>query len=1185
MAENVPQTVEVPVPLELFGSLVTEMSPSDLPEGISPDCQDVVYFPGGVGSRPCMRRWLSGLTPGTTITYEKTFVTPAGLPLNLILTSDGKFWSQNTQVPPYTPVQIGSVVPGSYASSVTAFGKELIVFHDNVNGTDIPRTYDGQYFDRATQGGPGTPPAINSISLPYSTLANTIPIPQVIISATAGGGYVVGGITYYSYLSVLMAGTISSFTTGEGVTISGNPVGAFNTSGTVISIGYITGFTIINITYNQTTGGVGAGGSITGTAATLLRSGNYVTVGTSTPHAFQVGYQAQISGVPDSVVGTGIVSIVINNENTPGIATITTTTAHGLLPQNLVNLLGVPGTPVGGGISSAIIAGDIATINTTVVHGLSIGAIVIISGMTPASLNGQFTVLSVPSTTSFTFTDVDTNATGAGAGVVTLSWVPNTPGLLEDYYTVVSAPTSTTFQVQVSYTDGAWNGGTVTFPWNGTFFVTSIISPTSFKYQQYGPDATTTGAGLATPYGQLAPGIHQGVLLFQTREGFIPAPSPKIQFVANGGQYLAITHIPLGPPNVVARYVAFTGANGNNFFYIPVPAVTGGIRVSTSTGVLDNTTTTVIMDFSDNTLFDSIAIDIPGNNLFEMAVLGPCLGVDSYTSRAAWWGWNNSIPNLLNLGFEGGYQTGVLTTPLGWNVVTSGGILDTINADFGMDWVITGTGSGGPDGQISQSAYQDGNGIAILQPSTPYTLNLRLSLVASIGGTGGNLVVDLYSPTSGFLSSSTIPINTISITPSFFTVDFSASTPTTIPIDTVLRVYLHGAGNGTQISIDEIQIYPTLVPTVPNFLFSYINFPESLDMRTGILGGADDPTPIQATFKWRDSFLFLTQSKLHEASNLAQYEPNNWLVREISNNCGACGPRACSTGENFSVWVSSPSSTPPVGRGLYIHTGGNVYKISQEIQPNFDAINPDAQSSIWVCNDSVTRRIYVGVPMAGATAPNKIYVLDYRELDTASEIATKPPIHISFSGKMICSDLSRKWAPWNVLANCGDIIYVPGVGPRFCVGGGNGEAPGLSSGFANSYWFDSTLLTDQDYGQVFPYYDTYFFINHQAEQSMGVGLHRKLYKRYAAYVTGVGQFQLTPFANSLSNPWPPAPMWPLNLTQDYDIGDGLNVSTERCSFRISSLPLNGQTDNSFLIGKLIITLSQEPISPIRFGAV
>src|ERR1700722_4815395 len=831
MAENVLQTIEVPVPLELFGSLVTEMNPSDLPEGISPDNQDVVYLPGGVSARSCMRRWLSGLTPGTTITYQKTFVTPAGLPLNLILTSDGDFWVQNTQVPPYTPTHLGEVVPGSYASSVTAFGKELIVFHNNQNGTDIPRTYDGQYFDRATQCGPGAPPTVSNVIIPPSTLAASS-APTEGVAMVELEGYVSGVFT--AAVVQFSGPPPAGFSVGISFSIAGNTSGVVNTIEFTIQI--LSGAYCYCSCYSLSAGmGTGGTATVSSGGSTLVRNNNLVTANTTSAHGLQKGFQAQITGMIDTAVGGGISSLVIDNENTPGVATITTNAPHGLLPQCLVNLLGINGVAVGGAIVSASRSAEIVTIQTFSAHGLSFGALVTVAGLSDNTYNGQFIVLSVPSAVTYTYEQVDTDSTTSGSGTTTLNWIPNTPGLLENYYTVISAPTTTSFQVQVSYTDGTWTSGTVTFSWNGIFYVTSVITSTQFTYQQYGPNSFTTTIGTVTPYSQISPGVHQCVLLFQTRQGFIPAPSPVIQFVANGGQYLSVSNIPLGPSNIIARYLAFTGAQGDNFFYIPVPAFVGGITISTSTGILDNVTTTVLLDFSDNTLFDSLAIDIPGNNLFEMAVIGPCLGVDSYASRASWWGWNNSIPNLLNLGFEGGYYSGILTTPLGWTVVTTGGILDTVNADFGMDWLITGTGSGGADGQISQSAYQDGYGIAILQPLEAYTVNLRLGLVASTGGTGGNLVIDFYSPTMGVLASAIVPISTIKATPNFYTANFSAPTPATIPIDTLIRVYLHDAGNGTEVSVDEILPYPTLVPTVPNFIFSYVNFPESLDQETGIL--------------------------------------------------------------------------------------------------------------------------------------------------------------------------------------------------------------------------------------------------------------------------------------------------------------------------------------------------------------
>ena len=42
----------VDLSLDLFGSLDTELAPSDLPEGVSPANVDVAYLPGSVFTRP-----------------------------------------------------------------------------------------------------------------------------------------------------------------------------------------------------------------------------------------------------------------------------------------------------------------------------------------------------------------------------------------------------------------------------------------------------------------------------------------------------------------------------------------------------------------------------------------------------------------------------------------------------------------------------------------------------------------------------------------------------------------------------------------------------------------------------------------------------------------------------------------------------------------------------------------------------------------------------------------------------------------------------------------------------------------------------------------------------------------------------------------------------------------------------
>lgn len=84
----------------MFGGLVTETAPTDLPEGVSPDCAENVFTPGRVDSRPCLAKIFStpfSGSPTPTMTYGKSFVTPSGGIQNLYLDSNGRcgqrtFW-------------------------------------------------------------------------------------------------------------------------------------------------------------------------------------------------------------------------------------------------------------------------------------------------------------------------------------------------------------------------------------------------------------------------------------------------------------------------------------------------------------------------------------------------------------------------------------------------------------------------------------------------------------------------------------------------------------------------------------------------------------------------------------------------------------------------------------------------------------------------------------------------------------------------------------------------------------------------------------------------------------------------------------------------------------------------------------------------------------------------------------
>jgi len=98
---------------------------------------------------------------------------------------------------------------------------------------------------------------------------------------------------------------------------------------------------------------------------------------------------------------------------------------------------------------------------------------------------------------------------------------------------------------------------------------------------------------------------------------------------------------------------------------------------------------------------------------------------------------------------------------------------------------------------------------------------------------------------------------------------------------------------------------------------------------------------------------------------------------------------------------------------------------------------------MWVTVDTKERRIFIGVPMNAATSPNKIIVLDYRDLDTAEDISGRPPVNITNTGRKTATDRTRKWSPWTVAANsCAQIERADGTS-IVVMGGGQ---PGIGGG-------------------------------------------------------------------------------------------------------------------------------------------
>jgi len=746
--------------------------------------------------------------------------------------------------------------------------------------------------------------------------------------------------------------------------------------------------------------------------------------------------------------------------------------------------------------------------------------------------------------------------------------------------------------------------------YNGTWPVMSVLLGSGEVFLVTNTYALSpSGGGTISDAGTISGGTHQVVQIFLTRSGYLTEPSPASFWTAAGGKRAIINGLARGPSNVVARVLAFTGAGGGNFFTLlanaTLPNPTGFPTVIQALVIPDNTTTQVTVDFSDNALFAGIPIDVVGNNLFDQIVLGTPMGFFSFASRLMTWGDWQKVENFLNMGFSGGFLGSAPTIPLAWTpnlTFPVGALVNGGSWAGGMSWQMTGGGNGVTTGVIDQPAYQDSFGDNILEPGTSYFF--RLWIKVSAPGLGGQIVIELISPTAGLLSDATFNLGGASTVGSFLTAPFSSPSLPVIPPDLVLRIQQIGLPVGQTVNVSELQMIFVQDPFRNNLSrVSYALNPEAFAQTTGNLGPADDQSPIQNFSLQRNVGMLHTGEATHEFQD-NNYEPgdgqNAWAVDSLTHSVGALSLRACDpgkfgTGDSAEDWDIIASKN-----GVYIHMGAAFYKVAQEMSRTlgtaptavtWDDINWACQQTIWVKNNVNQRFALIGVPVKGATAPNLVFLFDYREMDTAAQIAAALPIHITLTGKMKSSDMTRKWTRWNIKANSAEILIRPGNVKQLYLGGGSGSTPGTGVAFGNIYWLDPAKLTDDDYGPIVPYYVTYAFVDHDQELTLQLGSGRHLYKHISAFISGVGIVTITPFVNSLVNPLPPTS--PRQLISDADSGTALasdlewvtGVRGQRVFFKIAVQPLPGTTDVQMKIQKLIVRMMRDPVAMFRGSGV
>lgn len=1087
--------------------------------------------------------------PPPDINYLKTFAQTDGDVFSLALGSDGVMYREdvinnpNVLSPMYTTIE-----PNSFAESCTVDDREFIALSNLLNGTDIPYTYDGTNFDRLSQVGPGAPPTASTSTATTDIISITQPTPK---SDVDNPGHLSG---------ILWSNGPGSTAPGNVLTVYYTRVSSQPVADPDLQIGV--GVTIAGVDVpgpNQDFNGQTVDGNYT-----VVSIGQGVPPGAEFERWYFTVTMPSIQSVNQADHITAHAPF-----GTYQVTTATLTAAQQ-----------VPNVEVG---STIQIAGT--------------------GGAPPAGYDGSWQVTTTPNASQLQITSTQLSGNVATYGFnlitgtnptvgqkVTVTGTLNGNGIFNVVQGVISSTSPGIFSILLTGPD------TPSAAETGT----GIIFGTIFTFEPGQPVGTRTGGTVIT-IGIISAGVRKVCYSFLTRNGYLTAPSPIATFdVPSGASVLTIGNLATGPDDVIARVVHLTAANGDNFYNIPIPVTVldNGINVvNSSTYVNDNTSRSVNLTFSDGVLLAADAIDIQGNNLFATLELGSSLGLIGYASRVFAIGEQNKVPNFINWSFDGGYLDASLlptTIPLGWTrdpVSGAGGSL--VNSPiFGFAYQIqNATGSTQAKyGMITQPAFQDEFMVPIIRASTKYST--RITAAVTAGGASGNLVVDLFSPALNLsLGTFSVPLASIGTGMEIFSGAMLTNVLAPVPNDLLLRIYATAIPDGTTIVIDRNEPFPTEQPNLSTQVTgSYVNNFEAFDEsgEGGIVDTAgENQQPVRSAFTLYDTLYLVKTGSFVSTQDNGSTEPSGWSLRIVSNSVGTpsiygvtTGIDEPNTGEAWAIIAGQP--------GGYIFNGGEPIKITEEIQSLWNYINWAYGHTLWVKNDVKNRRIYFAVPLktpnpwlptgiipddSNPTTPNVILMLNYKQLNTGSTLAEKVGVHVSYSGRLIASELTRKWSIWTIKAPCAAFLRRADTTEPLFLGNSDGNGKIFDLDEAH------TMCGQDDCSAMVQIYDTYGFVTDEQGQGLRLGSLRKIYAYMAMMVRGSGNMNLRVFPNTLDSQYAHdlLPRIPLPQMTDGDIEVPVNETANRLFVQFKT----DQIGACFELSRMMMAMGPDVWSPVR----
>lgn len=666
--------------LTKFGGLYLDADARQLPAGASPQNWDVDFIVAGLLMRPGLSLDLS-IAGGGLMQWMKSAALNA-TQYTFLQDATGHLYSELVSTGAVTTLYSG-IINNARAISTSANNREYFGLSNLVTGSDQPRQWDGTNLDRISQVGPGQPPSSPSTGgTQYNITSIKQNWPAVALNSIAWGS----SLNLYNAqpasqnLYFLGAPGSTTFTTGlkvgDTVYVSGAPsLDGQNPNGTytVTSIGSFTDvdgvyqyFQVVSDVTNSDFARGTATGTYQKTSATVL-------LGTPLPAA-------------DAVVGTPITIAGASIGGWNSNFKITATPAEGQLSINATSLAAnvatytyslQTGTAPGWQPSFDYLMGSQIVDNNGTGH---------VWQVTTAGVSGS-TMPTFPATPSGPVTDGGvtwTYQSGATMTVIVFN-TTNGDGIFNIDSLTITGATSTTFTVALTSGNigaGAEEGEAV----SGSGSVLTIDPGlTAIGTGHPGTDPiygnATGGTVVSVGNTEVAPGPRYAVCMFQTRNGAITPASPPVLFYTTGSTgTVTFTNVPLGPPDVIARIIALSAAEGQiggPFYYIPTPVTVPGTAASLgqsttypATVINDNTSTTLgPIVLSDAILLAGVQVSVPGNNVQQQRELAEYVKSVWFRGRMFYMGERTKTDTLVNMTFDGGALNSI---PVGWSL--NGGI-------------------------------------------------------------------------------------------------------------------------------------------------------------------------------------------------------------------------------------------------------------------------------------------------------------------------------------------------------------------------------------------------------------------------------------------------------------------------------------------------------------------------------